>query len=203
MHSPKVVPTMNEQEKLTFAAFSQKLLKYCSNSAHCSVQEKEIVTRFEALIAQRDTCLAHLVKRKEEDLLCTEDISEMEHQLVEAVEFLESMEKRCNLLTLEQLSIDGEERADKELAQQDASEPSVEESSYQFNVQLLNRFLRKYCNLYVKFSSNVDAIRVLSLADHQYKEFDLKDSNVSALKEQLWSCFAASSVHLNSWEQLL
>ncbi|XP_035890707.1 uncharacterized protein LOC118502541 [Anopheles stephensi] len=203
MHTPKALPTMNEQEKLSFAAFSQKLLKYCSNSAHCSVQEKEIVTRFEKLIAQRDECLAHLVKRKEEDLVCTEDISDMEHQLVEAVEFLESIEKKCNLLSLEQLSIDGEERPIKEDAQQHASEPAVEESSYRSNEQLLNRFLRKYCNLYVKFNSNAETIGVLSLADHQYKEFDLKDSNVSELRDQIWSCFAASSVLLNSWEQLL
>ncbi|XP_053669237.1 uncharacterized protein LOC128719634 [Anopheles marshallii] len=194
---------MKHSEKITFAEFHQKLLKYCSNGAHCAAEEKDIRSRFEQLIAQRDECLGQLIKMREAEMVCNEDISDTEHQLAELVKRLESIEKKCNVLTLEQLSIDVEERPAKQLSQQDAVEPTLADNTNQLNEQMLNRFLRKYCNIYVQFTNCDDAIRVFSLADNQFYEINLKGNNVSDLREELWSSFAACSVHLNAWESML
>ncbi|XP_049285395.1 uncharacterized protein LOC125764828 isoform X1 [Anopheles funestus] len=194
---------MNQNEKLTFAEFHQKLLKYCSNGARYSAQENDILSRFEKLIVQRDACLAQLIIRREAEMVCSEDISDTEHQLAELVERLESIEKKCKLLTLEQQLNDAEERPDKQLPQQEVLEPTVDSASNELNEQTLNRFLRKFCNIYAQFNSCVDIIRAFSLADNQFFEFNLKDKNVSELREQIWSSFASSSVHLDSWENML
>uniref|UniRef100_A0A182RBU3 Uncharacterized protein n=1 Tax=Anopheles funestus TaxID=62324 RepID=A0A182RBU3_ANOFN len=194
---------MNQNEKLTFAEFHQKLLKYCSNGARYSAQENDILSRFEKLIEQRDACLVQLIIKREAELVCSEDISDTEHQLAELVERLESIEKKCKLLTLEQQLNDAEERPDKQLPQQEALEPTVDSTSNELNEQTLNRFLRKFCNIYAQFNSCVDTIRAFSLADNQFFEFNLKHKNVSELREQIWSSFASSSVHLDSWENML
>ncbi|XP_052890319.1 uncharacterized protein LOC128298590 [Anopheles moucheti] len=194
---------MKHNDKITFAEFHQKLLKYCSNGAHCSAEEKDIRLRFEQLIVQRDACLGQLVKKREDEMVCNEDISDTEHQLAELVKRLESIEKKCNVLSLEQLSIDAEERPAKQLSRQDAVEPIVADNTNLLNEQMLNRFLRKYCNIYVQFTNCDDTIRVFSLADNQFYEINLKGKNESELSEEIWSSFAASSVHLNAWESML
>ncbi|XP_049285396.1 uncharacterized protein LOC125764828 isoform X2 [Anopheles funestus] len=126
---------MNQNEKLTFAEFHQKLLKYCSNGARYSAQENDILSRFEKLIVQRDACLAQLIIRREAEMVCSEDISDTEHQLAELVERLESIEKKCKLLTLEQQLNDAEERPDKQLPQQEVLEPTVDSASNELNEQ--------------------------------------------------------------------
>nr|XP_040223523.2 uncharacterized protein LOC120949942 [Anopheles coluzzii] len=194
---------MDQNGKLSFAEFNQKLLKYISNSVHCDAQEKDIISRFKKLVEQRDACLAQLHKKKELELVYSEDIKGLQQQHAKAVEVLEGIEKKCNLLALEQLSIDGTQLPVKESTEQNKPQGSTD-PSHQMNEMLLNRFLRKYCNLYVQFNASSSGIRVLSLADNQYYEFCLNDTtNVAELREHIWSNLAASSGHLNSWESLL
>uniref|UniRef100_A0A182QXX6 Kinetochore protein SPC25 n=1 Tax=Anopheles farauti TaxID=69004 RepID=A0A182QXX6_9DIPT len=193
---------MDRNESLSLAKFNQKLLKYCTNAAKCYTQEKELVSRFEKLITKRDTFLAQLIKDKEADMACAEQIVDLQHQHEEAQELLDNFEKKCNLLALEQMSLENVERPDKDVIEGTKHEDTVTNTSAILTEKLLNRFLAKYCNLFVQFSDSCDGVRVLSLTDNRYYEFSLNNST-SQLREDIWANLAASSSHLNIWENLL
>uniref|UniRef100_A0A182VQB4 Uncharacterized protein n=1 Tax=Anopheles minimus TaxID=112268 RepID=A0A182VQB4_9DIPT len=124
---------MNASERVSLVEFHQQLLNYCIQGAGCTVQEKDFLSRLEKLIVQRDACLAQMIKKKESERMCSEDISDLEHQHAELVERMESIEKKCKLLALEQLSIDDEERPAKQLTRPDALQSAVANNSDQLN----------------------------------------------------------------------
>uniref|UniRef100_A0A182LWM6 Uncharacterized protein n=1 Tax=Anopheles culicifacies TaxID=139723 RepID=A0A182LWM6_9DIPT len=126
---------MSTNQKLSLVEFQKKLSKYCSSGADCAVQEEDLLSRLEKLIVQRDDCLAQMIKKKEAETACSEDISGLEHQLAELVELLENTEKKCNLLALEQVSIDAEERPARQTTQQDTLQPALIHSSNELNEQ--------------------------------------------------------------------
>uniref|UniRef100_A0A182N6X7 Kinetochore protein SPC25 n=1 Tax=Anopheles dirus TaxID=7168 RepID=A0A182N6X7_9DIPT len=194
---------MERNLKISLAEFNQKLLKYCTNGAHCSTQEKELVARFEKLITQRDTILAQLHKEKEAGLACADYIVDLQHQHEEAQELLDNLEKKCNLLAMEQMSLETVEQPGEAAVDAVGSENTAAGPSTKLTEKVLNRFLGKYCNLFVRFSDSSNGIRILSLTDNRYYEFCLNESNVTQLREDIWANLAASSVHLNAWDELL
>ncbi|XP_053670971.1 uncharacterized protein LOC128721261 [Anopheles nili] len=195
---------MNQNKKLSFAEFSRKLLKYTANGIECATQEKEIVSCFERIITQRDECLTRLMKDKETYSLWSEDIEDLNHQREEVLEMLETVEKKCNLLKLEQAPFDAKPLTNETVSENSSSSTEANASTAEeTDEQFLKKMLRKYCNLYLQFDDESNELRVLSLSDNLYYEFPLNETANAESREQIWSTLGASSLHLDTWENLL
>ncbi|XP_058115811.1 uncharacterized protein LOC131288497 [Anopheles ziemanni] len=189
---------MEQNSHLSLASFSRKLRKYCTNAAECAVKEKECVSRLETIITQRDACLVHLAEQKDKHSLLCEELEDLQNQREDALEFYHNAEKRYQKYAVVLSSQTAE--SDGKSAAPDKMEVKVDDECP--DEQLLKRFLRKYCNLYVQFNKRPNVVRVLSLEDNRYFEIDLNRSKCNDLVK-IWSNIGSSSLHLSTWEELI